>query len=140
MLGTVLSRCKTMAYSQLPWLRSRQAGIPAFHAGLAEIYITTSLSGMWSRWAAHKSSPNTTAQAQLKQPPKPQRPWITHFILLTASASCGKSGWPILLLSSTLKAQGTRLKAQGSRLNTRQPVEPPTSLHLLPTVSISPPC
>ena len=32
-------------------------------------------------WGALKSSLNTTAQAQLKQPPKPQRPWISEATL-----------------------------------------------------------
>ena len=73
-------------------------------------------------WGALKSSLNTTARAQLKQPTKPQKPWTSEATLHLANRK-RKPHWPVAPLMP--------------RLSTRLPTEMPTSQTI---ISISPPC
>ena len=88
-------------------LRS-EAGQKAFQVSVQDLLAThhhIPIREVEHSWDSLKSSLNTTAQAQLKQPSKPQRPWITEATLHLAD--CKRKLWQAWLAKPTpeLKAE-----------------------------------
>ncbi|DBA87416.1 TPA: hypothetical protein ACH3X1_004463 [Trebouxia sp. C0004] len=83
-----------------------EAGKQAFQLSLQGLLAThhhIPVGDVEHSWGALKSSLNITAQAQLKQPPRPQRPWISEATLHLANSKSNL--WQASLANPTPQAK-----------------------------------